>query len=363
MAERDNSDAAAATRMSVGLNYPWAFNKYGLYFGPHPVEPWMDRWLEFFKKNLIEIDDLGLRVVRIFLLCAGENYGKLPSDKSGFFSPPRHIDPKFLDDLGKMLAIVRDSGTGIQLIPSLVDFKFFGPTYGNSGSRQVIARDAAVRDVFFDSLLDPFLEVGKRYSKQIYAWEVVNEPYWNCCFISPPIYHGPLNILPRLPLVRARAMREFLEAALRRIEAAGFESTVGHRFYSDLNRWPGGTKPQFHYYAKRFLWFGDPNPIPDCSETGGAFVGEIDAGLGFGKPWPELGGLDLDPQRRVPERLSLLERKGYKLALLWPENEWTGPANTARWDQDLEDPLKLTDDAKAGIRRFTKRAPLSPPLG
>lgn len=340
-------------RMAVGLNYPWAFNKYGLYFGPHPAEPWMDRWIDFFKKNLAEIDDLGLRVVRIFLLCAGQNYGKLP-DKTGVFVPPRPIDPKFLEDLERMLEIVRDSGTGIKLIPSLVDFGFFGPTYGNSGSRQAIAQDAAAREAFFESLLDPFLAVGKRYAGQIYAWEVINEPYWNCCFISPPIYRGRFNVLPRIPLVKADAMRELLEAALRRIEAAGFESTVGHRFYSDLKRWPGGTRPQFHYYAKTLLWFGDPKRIPDYAETGGAFVGEIDAGLGFGKLWPELGGVDRDPERRVIERLSLLERKGYKLTLLWPEQEWCCPTDPAKWDEDLADPLKLTEEAKAGIRRFTK---------
>jgi hypothetical protein len=339
--------------MAVGLNYPWAFNKYGLYFGPHPAEPWMDRWLDFFKKNLAEMADLGLRVVRIFLLCAGQNYGKLP-DSPGEFAPPSPIDPKFLEDLERMLESVRGSGTGITLIPSLVDFGFFGPAYGNSGSRQVLTRDAAAREAFLNTLLDPFLEVAKPYKGQIYAWEVINEPYWNCSLISPPIYPGRFNFLPRLPLVKMDGMKAFLEAALRRIEAAGFESTVGHRFYSDLKRWPVGTRPQFHYYAKRWLWLGDPRPIPDHAETGGAFVGEIDAGLGFGKPWPELDGVDLDPDRRVVARLSLLERKGYKLALLWPEKEWACPADQARWDDDLADPLKLTDEAKAGIRRFTE---------
>jgi hypothetical protein len=350
--------------MAVGLNYPWAFNKYGLYFGPHPAEPWMDRWLEFWKKNLVEMADLGLRVVRIFLLCAGENYGKLP-ERPGPFSPPHPIDPKFLNDLEQMLESVAASGTGIQVVPSLVDFGFFGPTYGNSGSRYAIAHDAGVREAFLSTLLDPFLAVGKRYSAQIYAWEVINEPYWNCSFVSPPIYRGRFNILPRLPLVRSSAMGEFLGAALRRIEAAGFESTVGHRFYADLKRWPAGTRPQFHYYAKRILWFGDPSTIPDYAETGGAFVGEIDAGLGFGKLWPELGGLDRDPQRRVFERLMLLERKGYKLTLLWPEGEWSCPADPSKWDEELADPLKLSEEARAGIKRFTSgpRGGLASPQG
>lgn len=345
--------------MVVGYNYPWAFNKYGLYFGPHPGEPWMDRWLEFFAKNLVELGELGLRVVRLFLLCGGENYGALARDPSRgevAFAPPRELDAAFLRHLEQTLEAVRDSGTGIKLVPSLIDFGFFGPAYGNSGGRWDLARDAALREAFFDAALTPFLDKSKPYADQIYAWEVMNEPYWNCHFYSPPIYRGPLSALPRRPLVRTRDMKTFLEAALQRIEAAGFQSTVGHRFYADLKRWPGGTRPQFHYYAKRVLWLGDPGTIPHYNETGGAFVGEIDAGASHGKLWPELKGADRDPERRVFERLLLLERKGYKLALVWPELEWSAPdaRDPARWQAELCDPLKLNEATKRGIKRFTR---------
>lgn len=355
----------ALSRMVVGYNYPWAFNKYGLYFGPHPAEPWMDRWLDLFEKNLVEIGDLGLKVLRIFLLCGGENYGTLPSrplNGRAAFEPPRPIDAKFLEDLERMLSIVRSSKTGIKLVPSLVDFGFFGPIYGNSGGRRDIARMDAAREAFFETALDPFLAVGKSYADQIYAWEVINEPYWNCHFISPPLYRS-WRALPRIPLVRASEMKIFLTHALRRIEAAGFESTVGHRFYRDLKLWPGGTRPQFHYYAKQFLWFADPGTIPEHAETAGAFIGEIDAGIDHGKPWPELNGVDRDPERRIFERLLLLERKGYKLTLIWPELGWSAPNETdpLRWQERLADPLKITEQTKQGIKRFTQRSGALPP--
>jgi len=345
--------------MTVGYNYPWGFNQYGLYFGPHPAVSWMDRWLEFFEKNLVEIDDLGLKVVRIFLLCAGENYGALargPERGQVTFEPPRPIDPKFLDDLERMLAIVKNCKADIKLVPSLVDFGFFGPVYGNSGRRGDIARVAAVREAFFETVLDPFLAVGKRYADQIYAWEVMNEPYWNCHFIAPPLYRGSLRALPRIPLVKSLDMKAFLEGALRRIEAAGFESTVGHRFYKDLERWPGGTRRQFHYYARRILGLGDPGRIPDYAETGGAFIGEIDSGTGHGNLWPELGGADRDPEQRLFERLRLLDKKGYKLALVWPELGWSAPdeADPARWQERLGDPLKVAEHTKQAISRFTR---------
>src|SRR5688500_13895763 len=73
--------------MKVGFNYPWAFNKMGLYFGPHPDERWMDRWLSFFKENLIELKRLGIEVVRIWLLCNGTNSGPRPTKARPPLSP------------------------------------------------------------------------------------------------------------------------------------------------------------------------------------------------------------------------------------------------------------------------------------
>jgi hypothetical protein len=351
-------DKLSPATMTVGYNYPWAFNKYGLYFGPHPGEPWMDRWLEFFAKNLTEIAALGLKVVRIFLLCAGENYGKLQFTASGgvSFELPRPVDAKFLEHLEQMFEAVKASGTGIKLVPSLIDFKFFGPVHGNSGGRSELIRDARQRDAFLDTVLDPFLATAKPYVEQIHAWEVMNEPYWCCHFFSPPLYPGSLSFLPRVPRVRVDEMRIFLNVALQRIAAAGFESTVGHRFYSDLASLPAGTRPQFHYYAKSLLGFGDPGAIPAYAETRGAFIGEVDPGDGHGGLWSELHGADRDPKQRAFERLKLLARKGYKLAMVWPELGWSAPEDKdpAAWQEHLSDPLKLSPETKDGIQRFTR---------
>ena len=163
-------------------------------------------------------------------------------------------------------------------------------------------------------------------------------------------------MLPRLPRVNVEAMRIFLSAALGRIAAAGFESTVGHRFYEDLQYLPAGSRPQFHYYGKRILWFGDPEAIPAYAETRGAFVGEIDSGDAYGKLWPELHGADRDPKQRVFERLTLLARKGYTLTLLWPEVGWAAPTDKdpAAWRANLSDPLRLRPETKDGIKRFTQ---------
>ena len=74
-------------------------------------------------------------------------------------------------------------------------------------------------------------------------------------------------------------MSTFIREALNIIEAAGFPSTVGHRFLGDLTReslpgsaMPGGTMPQFHYYAKKAPSLGklqipgDPDAIPDFAD-------------------------------------------------------------------------------------------------
>jgi hypothetical protein len=353
----ETDDKLLPAAMTLGCNYPWAFNKYGLYFGPHPAEPWMDRWLEFFAENLLEIAALGLKVVRIFLLCAGENYGKLVFRAGGrvAFDPPRPIDAKFLEHLERMLETVKASGTGIKLVPSILDFGFFGPVVGNSGGRWELAGGARLRDAFLATVLDPFLTAARPYVEHIHAWEVINEPYWNCHFFAPPLYRGPFRMFPHLPRVTVDAMRSFLNAALERIEAAGFESTVGHRFYADLAYWPGGTRPQFHYYGKRVLSFGDPKTIPAYAETGGAFIGEIDPGDAYGRLWPELHGADRDPRRRAFERLKLLARKGYRLSLVWPELGWSAPEDKdpVAWQAHLADPLKLTPETKDGIKQFT----------
>jgi hypothetical protein len=46
-----------------------------------------------------------------------------------------------------------------------------------------------------------------------------------------------------------------------------FESTVGHRFLSDLSIMPKGSLAQFHYYAERVGPFADPAELPDSTSA------------------------------------------------------------------------------------------------
>src|SRR5262249_5506972 len=114
-------------------------------------------------------------------------------------------------------------------------------------------------------------------------------------------------------------MSSFLSEAISRVNAAGFRSTVGHRFLGALDRFPTGTLQQFHYYA-RIL---DPNPSPDfgtplptlhgpSSSLDPAFVGELSARVPGEFPddqgglWPELNGRDNSRESILFERLTLL---------------------------------------------------------
>jgi hypothetical protein len=170
--------------------------------------------------------------------------------------------------------------------------------------------------------------------------------------------------LPHGPTVQESVMGDFLTEACKHIEAAGFASTVGHRFFSDLNDLPTGTKPQFHYYAQA-VPLGDPGDIPDA--TGEVFIGEIGASTSHGKPWPALKGRDAnDAKSRIFERLKHVARKGYKLALVWPDLAWwevdpmkivpPGRDRVVTWDEfaaDPIDPLELSSGAQEGVSLFT----------
>ena len=66
-------------RVQVGVNYPWAWNKSGLYFGgggPPRSNATMMGWLNTLKPNLDKIQAAGVNLVRIFLLCNMSNLGE-----------------------------------------------------------------------------------------------------------------------------------------------------------------------------------------------------------------------------------------------------------------------------------------------
>jgi hypothetical protein len=363
-------------KMKVGLNHGWAFNRYGSSFGPH--EAWVERWFDQLPGNLHRARHAwGVTHVRMFLLCNGYNYGAARSRgkrallRSPFgggpilrapddwrFDPPARLEQKFLDDFVRVLKAFRDAGC--QLIPSLLDFGAFGPTA--AGGKRDLVVDPVKRRLFLDSVLDPFLDASAPFREQIYAWEVMNEPSWTTRAFAKPLAYdkqGVLRYAPDLPILSDSALEGFLASALQRIEARGFPSTVGHRSYGDMLRYPAGTRRQFHFYAWPFLdnpGLGIQARIPRYELPGGleaaenVFVGEVGTGT-HGLPWPELHGRDARGARAsVFARLELVARKGYPLALLWGNEAWGAPRNLA----DAVDTWEFSAEAIQGLTDFTQ---------
>lgn len=362
--------------MQLGFNYPWAFNKYGFYFGLHLEEPtllsspanssfplgnldplsevpgeemWMEQWLpEFLQRAIYLKTNLNVSVIRIFLMCNALNWGKTVD---GVLIAPPYLHPRFIYHLETLLEHAAQAQ--VKLIPSLLDFGIDDPALGKK-RRTAIISDPKLRQVFFSQVLDPMLQASKPFAKTIYAWEVMNEPSW---LVSP---FWPHSYFPRKRNVTYEQLKSFLREALDRIEAQGFGSTVGHRFSSDLSKYATGTLPQFHYYPKRiyppkFIMASDERELPDArmpAITKTAFLGEFGVRPDQGDPWRELRGKDFDVSASVVERFRAAEGKHYPLALLWPDLSFD-EAN--RLYPAAIDPLKLSPDADAGFRRLRTR--------
>ena len=313
--------------MRVGCNYPWPWNAYGTYFGNHDLAS----WTSILDDNLGRLRDLGVEVVRIFLMGNAWSYGRL--DGQAFTPGPS--DRARTDQLEAMLASFQEHDLAV--IPSLIDFKAFqGPagTKGYGGRGAMIA-DATMRASFFDSVFEPLLQTSESHRGVVYAWEVMNEPAW--CMVNP-FAKG------------TSAVRAFLEEGLARVAAHGFSSTVGHRFARDLDRLPTGSVRQFHYYPRTGLQALLPlteQPLAAHVDTQ-AILGEFATRLdqSQGDLWPELpAAVQRDPAQAVVARLRVVEEKGYGLTLVWPDLEGAPAGPT--------DPLKLSVGVAAGIREYT----------
>ncbi|HEU5073106.1 MAG TPA: hypothetical protein VFU02_03020 [Polyangiaceae bacterium] len=349
--------------MMVGVNYAAPWNVYGIYLGsgnPPGSCPGMDVWPENLASNLTLLrDELGVRVVRVFLLGNAANYGSVVGGRTVL---PEALDPRVTKQLELMFGVFADAR--MLVIPSLIDFKAFGackllgrePKQRTNGctDRHDIVNDATIRRRFFDQVLRPFLAISKPFRNAVYAWEVQNEPIWN---VSEFSLTSIVTDLERAAVGKTKvprtAMQTFLQEAIDIIERFDveprFSATVGHRFARDLERFPTGQLRQFHYYPLRVL--GLPlvdRSLPDALTTR-AFLGEVAAGT-HGDAWPELEGADhpsVGTRIRVRERLGLAERKGYPLTLLWPDIDGGTPFPGP-------DPLKFTRAAQQGIQDFQK---------
>jgi hypothetical protein len=365
-----SATAVPGQRISVGLNYPWAWNKYGNYFGNGESvpgdHPEYDIWLSNLDRNLGPIEDI-ISVVRIFLLC---NLNILGTTKDGAgpfnpythnptppikpwrnFVPPAAVSPIFADQLKRMLTIF--SKHKMQVIPCLTDFAAFaqGP---NASCRTDIITSLPMKNWFLSNIVDSFLDAAASVDggKAVFAWDIMNEPGQ----VTDSLHFGFLN-KSTYPIPRD-VMRAFLTDVAARITAKGFKSTVGHHYAGDLDL-PTGDFRQFHYYPQDTSWGKGlfvPSKLPPASETR-AFVGEFQSdekqlGQSNSTIWPEVASALQSGNgfSRTVARLQLLEAKGYGLALVWPDGGRSG-INYDPATASLE-PIHFSQPILDGIRWY-----------
>lgn len=371
MVDANDAPAHDELPLKLGFNYPWAFDKYGLFFGIHRANPELspepppperatdpvlaeemaiERWVDVFQARMSFLrEQLGVSVVRIFLFCNAINWGRLVTRSDPFggrsvrLEPPPYLHPRFRFHLRHILRCC--AAAKLKVMPVLLDFGIGEP------ERPAVQRLSILSDdVFFDQVLEPLLEESKPYEDTLFAWELINEPVWLTTRYFPfrLSVRAPRTWLPTGPLVSEGVLSRFLDEGVRRIEAAGFPSSVGHRFFRDLKRFPTGNRPQFHFYPTFFN--DDPRELPDALTTGLShppLLGEFGARADQGGGWRECKGRDFGGTRqRVFERLCAAERKRYELAMVWPD----GPDPY----RDEVDPIKLSSDAELGIRDYLK---------
>ncbi len=394
--------------MLVGFNYPQYGNYYGRWLGPFTGVSATDTsqlnpiWNSSLPANLARLARMKVQVVRMFIMGNCLNYGPAPfkRDDVWCFNPPKYLDDpayahdtdgkprKFSIHYTRLLQCFKDAG--LKLIPSIIDFQAFldpipaeeHPGWSLARGRADIVEDIDKRNIFFKFVLEQFIDLSIPYSGQIYAIEIMNEPTWNIRTIKTP------NTVPMYGnrIIKERIMSEFLAEACKMIEDAGFNSTVGHRFYEDCTKLPTGTIAQFHYYPRPDYLMNthgitiepivvphqvvaqfvpDPLAIPDHDSAlreiqvaqlkirpgwghvvRHVFVGEfasiVDNENGS---WPELNKID-QSKNIVEVRLGHLFNKGYPLALMWPHK--AGSPNDS-----LE--AKMDSDQWNSVARFAAR--------
>jgi len=318
--------------MRVGINYPWF--DYGWDFGLGPPA-WrgsrtIPRWYDEIDGHLTLFHDLGLRVVRWFILADGLTYGsgdeapRPDPDRPGQwrFNPPRlgadHL-AHFRELLVRFSRLSADIETPVQLLPVLIDFGFCEPgkrpislpdpadpmrTVEDPGwvkcGRADVLVDSSKRTRFFDGVLEPLLAISQEHRDVLYAWELINEPDW----ITNGWHPDRRNDHP----VGEASMKAFLEDGKQRIRRAGFKPTIGFSLLATLERSRITAEiNQFHHYpagARRLAPHTFSAEFP-------AIVGEF--ATAETDRWPELA----DADQSVLARLRRIEALGYPLALPW----------------------------------------------
>ncbi len=288
---------------------------------------WRESKRSRIEEDFAQFQSRRIFAVRWFLLADGLNYGTGESaprriGNEWLFEPLPAGHP-FYRQLGEDFEHVLGTcaKTGLKLLPSLIDFSWCrrGTEIPGSpgiikGGRYGIVCDAAKQKLFFDRILDPLLDISRKYQDAVFAWELINEPEW---------------VTGRFPLfgekrgnrtVTLKEMKSFITEGVRRIHAhllpdggRAFHSSVGFAHWRTLEKWDasalGITLHQFHYYAQGGCVLP---PHPPGREIP-CVVGEFASAAG--RSWPDL--LKPDMGQTVTHRLRCLEGKGYPACFLW----------------------------------------------
>jgi hypothetical protein len=281
----------------LGANYPWL--NYGWDFGLPPAAWTGGRSAQEFRAaqwrtiaaDLRHAADLGLSVVRWFIL----------GDGAGAPAAPYHsgVQP-LLEDFSAVLGLCAEAR--VQLLPSLIDYRWCLPPAGAAGGviqggRALAIQNPRQRDLFLDRIFEPLLDVSRRRQDAIYAWEAMNEPEWAARAPRWRFWDG-----------RRSAIRAFLREAVRRINASGFVSTIGWAHWRTIRAWKtedwGVGLQQIHYYAQGGAELPPARSVCDGPCLAGEFATSPD------EPWP-------DGARTLEQRVRRLRDAGYAGALLW----------------------------------------------
>ena len=370
--------------MLIGLNLPWI--DCGHDFGRRPP-PWqagdappVRDWDALGEELRTWRQELGVRVVRFWVLAAGVNYpvGADPLETfpmalmepeealrgggparlrsalvraswerserlllAGQRLPPLPQD--FLDDFEALFRVA--GAAGVRLMPSLCSFELFhpaerqGPGVISRGRGAFVFGDHGddVRQIerFFEATLEPLLDIAVRHREALEAFEVINEPDWSA-------EDGPLHgrfegrrvrIMPKT--VSAAMMSRFLERGVERIVERGLRASIGFKLAdpgwitsglrSTLIRLGalGSYVHQVHHYPSLYEpWRLRPHaklPIQPC------IIGEMPTRqarpFGVSHGWWRERLWDLHragrPEEFLVRRLEIAEELGYPLALLW----------------------------------------------
>lgn len=315
-------------RVTLGVSYPWGTGggvaSYGWDFG----DPYGRgaAWPARLEADLRALVDVGVRVVRWFVLADGRALGRVgaelrersPGDWA--FTPP-HLGPghPVVEDLGAALRVFRAPGIAgrVRLVPVLVDgvelarrsrwrakYRPHGPGAGvlAGGRGDAVGR---AREAFLSRCLAPLVDACLEARDAVAAIELVNEP----------------EMLGRAGVPR-RDVVAFVREGVARLRDRARDAvpvSVGYQYLDGL-RDPelgavaaGVTHPQHHWYGERSPWrYGPLPPAAPVGALGPPVLGELPVRLPPWWPGP------VDPRRRsLGARLAEAADRGYREVWLW----------------------------------------------